>query len=118
MPRIKTDSLQAGMLLTGDVKNLDNMLLLPAGTALNERQIGILQAWGVTEVEVGPTEGSAGGLGSLEKLSPDVAARLRADVRALFWQLDESCPIQGEVFKLALQRRADKHLAGEGQSNP
>ena len=100
------------MVVTEDVKNLDQMLLIGAGTALSERHIGILQAWGVPEVEVGAAEASAGPGDCLEKLPPEVAARLTAELKALFWELDESCPVQAEVFKLALNRRAAKQLGG------
>src|SRR5262245_13721528 len=52
MPRVKTDSLEKGMRVMTDVKNMDEMLLIPAGATLTERQINILQAWGIEEIEV------------------------------------------------------------------
>ena len=35
-----------------DVKNIDDMLLIPAKTLLSGRQINILKAWGVGEIDV------------------------------------------------------------------
>ena len=52
MIRVKSEVLQPGMIVARDVKNIDGMLLAPAGCELSERQIGILQAWGVAELEV------------------------------------------------------------------
>jgi hypothetical protein len=80
MPRIKTESLQEGMVVSCDVKNIDNMLLIPAGCNLTERQINILQAWGVAEIDIqdskaledadplaklAPGDGDGGGAGRL-----------------------------------------------------
>jgi hypothetical protein len=52
MIRVKSEALQPGMIVARDVKNIDGMLLAPLGCQLSERQIDILQAWGVVEVEV------------------------------------------------------------------
>jgi hypothetical protein len=105
MPRVKTELLQAGMLVASDVKNIDNMLLIPAGAELTERHIGILQAWGVTDVEVQASAG-AEDADPLAKLPPEVVARLTAEIKGRFWQADESDPVYLEVVKLILQRRA------------
>ncbi len=96
------------MVVAADVKNLDHVLLIGAGTALTERQIGILQAWGVSEVEVKSADGMAGAPGALERLPAELAGRLRSEVKSLFWRLDETCPVQAEIFRLALERRAAK----------
>ena len=71
MPRIKTESLQTGMVVASDVKNLDSMLLIPAGCALTERQISILQAWGIGEVEV-ETAANVEEPDPLSRLAPEV----------------------------------------------
>ena len=52
MSRIKTEQLKEGMVVVTDVKNMDDMLLIPAGAKLTSRQIGILQSWGVLEIDV------------------------------------------------------------------
>jgi hypothetical protein len=110
MPRIKTESLQAGMVVASDVKNIDSMLLVPAGCALTERQINILQAWGIGEVEV-EAGANVEETEPLSRLAPEELARLSAEIRAVFWQPDESNPAYAEVFKLMLQRRVRKTLA-------
>ncbi len=107
MPRIKIDSLQPGMVVASDVKNIDQMLLIPAGCSLTERQINILRAWGVGEIEV---QGSAAleEADPLAKLPPEVVARITAEIRSRFFRPDDSNPIFVEISKLMLQRRARK----------
>jgi hypothetical protein len=112
MPRVKTELLQEGMMVANDVKNIDNMLLIPSGCALTERQIDILQAWGINEVEVtsAPENQEAD---PLSKLPPEVAAQLTAEVKARFWQANETNPVYAVVFKLMLARRAQKLLSNK-----
>jgi hypothetical protein len=107
MPRIKTDLLEKGMVVVTDVKNMDDMLLIPAGCALTERQISILQAWGVDEIEV-LHAGDTADADPLSKLAPDVVAKMTAEIKGLFWQPDEANPVFVEICKLMLQRRARK----------
>jgi hypothetical protein len=105
MPRIKSELLEEGMIVAKDVKNIDDMLLIPAGSALSDRQINILQSWGVDEIEVQKSDSMAD-TDPLAKLAPEEAARLSAEVKARFWQADEANPVYLEIFKLILHRRA------------
>ena len=93
-----------------DVKNMDEMLLIPAGATLTERQISILQAWGIEEIEVQQAAG-AEAADPLARLTPETIAKLSAEIKSLFWQPDDSEPVFGEILKLMLQRRARKRSA-------
>ena len=104
MPKIKIESLQEGMVVVSDVKNIDNMLLIPAGCTLSERQINILKAWGVSEVEVVASE-TQEDTDILTKLSAEEVERLSAEVKERFWKVDEANPVFMEIFILILQRR-------------
>ena len=104
MPKIRIDLIQEGMVVVSDVKNIDNMLLIPAGCTLSERQINILKAWGVNEVEVVASEASED-TDILTKLSPEEVEKLSAEVKERFWRVDESNPVFTEIFILILQRR-------------
>jgi hypothetical protein len=106
--RVKSESLQPGMKVAHDVKNIDGMLLAPSGCELSERQINILQAWGVTEVEVEAGEEMAKALDPLGKLPPETLAKLTADLRARFWKPDDFGPVPAEIFKLMLLRQAQR----------
>ena len=104
MPKIKIDSIKEGMVVVSDVKNIDNMLLIPAGCTLSERQINILNAWGVSEVEVVASEAHED-TDIMTKLSPEELEKLSAEVKSRFWKVDESNPVFTEIFILILQRR-------------
>ena len=107
MARLKTELLGAGMTVARDITNLDGILLIPAGSTLSDRQIGILQAWGVTEVEVQASE-ALPDADPLARLSPQEATKLRKQLRDLFWRPAESDPIFVEIFELLLRREARK----------
>jgi len=110
MPRVKTESLREGMVVANDVKNIDHMLLIPAGCTLTQRQISILQAWGVSEIEV-QHSAAAEDMDPVAKLPPEVVARLSAELRGRFFKPDDANPVFAEIFKLMLQRRARKFAA-------
>ncbi len=98
------------MVVSADVKNIDNMLLIPSGCTLTARQIGILQAWGVDNIEVN-SGGDAGNTDLLETLPADALERLTAEVRASFWKPDDADPVFTELFKVILRRRANRPVA-------
>ena len=110
MIRVKSEALQPGMMVARDVKNIDGMLLAPQGCELSERQINILQAWGVTEVEVEAGAEMAKAHDPLAQLPPEMLAKLTADLRARFWKPDDFGPVPAEIFKLMLLRQAQRHL--------
>ncbi len=111
MVRVKSEELKPGMVVARDVKNIDGMLLVPSGCELSERQIDILQAWGVTEMEIEASEEQAKAHDPLAQLPPGVAAKLTADLRARFWNPDEFGPLPAEIFRLMLLRQARRALA-------
>lgn len=108
MPRTKTESLQPGMVVASDVKNIDGMLLIPVGAELSERQIDILQAWGVAEIEVQAGANAEANGDPLAKLPPEVLEKWTAEAKGLFWKLDENSLIEMEVLKLMLHRRVTR----------
>jgi hypothetical protein len=106
MPKVKIASVREGMVVSADVKNMDNMLLIPTGCALNEKHIDILNAWGIAEVQV-ESGGNAEVSGDiLEQLPPETLEQTRKDLAAIFWDPIDKNPIQAETFDLALRRKA------------
>jgi len=98
------------MVVAGDVKNIDGMLLVPAGCTLTERQIGILQAWGVAEVEVAASTETTRQHDPLARLPLAKLAQLTAELQARFWQPDATGPVPEEIFRLMLVRQARQFL--------
>jgi hypothetical protein len=98
------------MIVTVDVRNLDNMLLIPAGCALTGRQIDILRAWGIAEIQVEACGDSEDLADPLQQLRPETLAQLTGDLKAAFWEPADVSPVQQEVFNLVLRRRAKQAL--------
>jgi hypothetical protein len=114
--RVKSEALQPGMVVARDVKNIDGMLLVPSGCELSERQVNILQAWGVVEVEVEAGEEMAKAHDPLAQLPPETLARITAELRGRFWRPDEFGPVPAEIFKLMLLRQAQRMLRASAPS--
>jgi hypothetical protein len=110
MPIIKTEQLKEGMIVASDVKNMDGMLLIPAGCAITERQCNILQSWGITDVDVESSDGSEDSGDPLAKLPPETVQQITGDLKKLFWKLDESNKAAMEIFNLMLRRKARRML--------
>jgi hypothetical protein len=106
MPKVKTQSLVAGMVIAADVKNMDNMLLMPAGCELTEKHITILNAWGIPEVQVESCDGQEEPADVLQQLAPELLNQLADELQAIFWEPIDRNPIQREVFDLVLRRKA------------
>lgn len=98
------------MVVSADVKNIDNMLLIPSGATLTARQIGILQAWGVFDIEV-KASAEGGSSDAFDLLPTDAVERLSAEVRSAFWKADDSDPVFAELFKVILRRRANRPVS-------
>lgn len=98
------------MIVTVDVRNLDNMLLIPAGCALTDRQVNILNAWGIAEIQVEACGDSEGLADPVQQLPPETLEPLRRDLEAAFWEPVDTSPVQQEVFNLVLRRRAKQVL--------
>jgi hypothetical protein len=110
MVRVKAEELQPGMVVARDVKNIDGMLLAPSGCELSERQIDILQTWGVEEIEIEASAEQAKARDPLAQLPPEVLAKITAELRARFWKPDDFGPVPAEIFKLMLLRQARRIL--------
>ena len=94
------------MTVAGDIRNLEDMLLLPAGTELTGRHIRILRSWGIERVPI-QCPGASGTDGGCEKqLSPELVATLEAELAPRFWQYNPADAVQRELLRLMAERRA------------
>jgi hypothetical protein len=106
MPKVKVASVREGMVVTADIKNMDNMLLIPAGCTLTEKHINIFNAWGITEVQV-ESGGDAEDAGDiLQQLPAETLEQLREELTGIFWDPIDNGSVQAEIFDLALRRKA------------
>ena len=100
------------MVVTADVKNADDMLLIPAGCALTEKQIDMLSAWGIAEIRVQSEDGADDGGDPLQKLPPETLEKVTGELAANFWTPVDANPVQKGVFDLVLRRKARQMLGG------
>ncbi len=110
MPIVKLEGLKEGMIVSSDVRNLDHMLLIPAGCPLSGRQISILSSWGISEIQVEAGPGAEDPTDLLQRLAPEKLEEITGALTAIFWEPPDASPVQQEVFNLALRRRAAQVL--------
>lgn len=111
MPKVKIDALREGMVVAADVRNLDDMLLLPAGASLTARHLKVLRSWGVGEVVVEASDETEEASDPLRRLPPEVLSQMEQSLREVFWKLDATQPLQQTVFQLMLMRQAQRAAA-------
>lgn len=114
MPKIKIESLREGMVVAADVKNMDSMLLLPAGCEISAKHVDILGAWGIAEIEVEASEDVEEPQDILQTLAPEVVEQLTKELQVIFWEPADANPVQAETFKLALRRKASQRKPAAG----
>ena len=112
MPKIKLASVRGGMVVTADVKNMDNMLLIPAGCVLTEKHISVLNAWGIAEVlvESGGVAEDSGDI--LQQVPAETLEQARIELTGFFWDPIDKSSVLAETFDLALRRKA-RQIAGQ-----
>jgi hypothetical protein len=111
MPKVKTENLKEGMVVSADIKNLDDMLLIPSGAQLSPRHIKILMTWGINEVQVEATEDGSQSDDPMATIDPEVLEKIKAETLKVFRSLDESSKVQQEIFRLVTRRRVMQTLA-------
>ncbi|MDD2709145.1 MAG: hypothetical protein PHV34_14255 [Verrucomicrobiae bacterium] len=108
MGNINLDDVQPGMVLAGDVKNINGQLLMPSGIKLAERHITMLKAWGTTEVDVAGVSREEVAAKTVEQLDPAMVAKIEVEMGEIFKHTDRTHPLMNELFRLCVLRKAQK----------
>ena len=107
MGRVSVDSLAPGMVLAQDAYTFKRQLLLRAGTALTERHIETIQAWGVAEVDIeGHTEATLADLDAQLAAAPTLA-EASAALDARFGALKDD-PLMSEILRIAKKQLVEE----------
>ncbi len=101
---LNIDDLKAGMVLGEDVTNKHDKVLLGKGNALAERHIGILKAWGVTEVDVEGVDRAQVDREETAALSPEAVASLEEGLKELFPDFGDHALMQ-EIYRVVRKFR-------------
>jgi hypothetical protein len=108
MGRLSIDHVQSGMVLAKDAYTFRKQLLLPTGTLLNEKNIEMMKAWGVSEVD---TEGcSEPDLAEVERRISQTPALAKANV-VLDHRFSDvmNDPIMREILTIAKKQLLEAH---------
>jgi hypothetical protein len=107
MGRVSIDHVQAGMVLSKDAYNFRKQLLLPRGTVLSSKNLEMMKAWGVSEVE---TDGCSEP--TLEEVEVSLSRHpgLAAAAQALDYRFSDvrHDPLMKEILTIAKKQLLEK----------
>jgi hypothetical protein len=115
MSKVKLATVREGMVVTADIKNMDHMLLIPAGCVLTEKLIDVLHTWGIAEVQLesDATVEDSGDI--LQELPAEILEQTRSELTRIFWDPIDKSPVQAEAFDLVLRRKARQITGNESR---
>lgn len=102
---IKLDKLVFGMVLAQNVKDRNGRVLLTSGQAINEKNLKVLKAWGITDVVVNDQGEKPVQASSSQKDDPSKTGKAEQEMRDLFRHADMRHPAVRELFNLCLARK-------------
>lgn len=113
MQRISTETLQPGMVLGTDVKDLSGRMLLTAGTEIDERHLKILRTWGVAGVEVENDDEIDIQQSDIDfdALAPEVIEAIENEVKSRFAGVDTSHPVMTALIDMVKIDLAKQHIS-------
>ncbi len=112
MGTINVGDLQAGMVLASEVKNMNGQLLMPSGLSITEKHLGLLKAWGITEVDVEGVNKEDVVSQATAQMDPAILAAAEASTRELFKNTDMNHPAIVELLNLCVLRKAKQLSTG------
>jgi hypothetical protein len=106
MTVIRISQVKTGQDVATDVKDRSGRVLLTAGTVLTEKNIKIIKAWGVVDVDVTGVEPSTIEEESelLRNISDDKLHSIELELSSRFRFVNRSHPLISELFEICLQR--------------
>jgi HD-like signal output (HDOD) protein len=105
MAAIKVEHLVPGMILTDEVRDINNRLLCPNGLQIEARHLRLLKMWGIFEVQVGGADEPP----SVEIPAGDAesATQRSEELSACFKELDTRHPAIREILNLGIRYRLE-----------
>jgi hypothetical protein len=99
MGLLNVNDLKPGMVLAEHVTNKHGNMLVGKGNQLSEKHIGVLKAWGVTEVNVDRVDRVQVEREEIEALAADVVASIEGELKELFPDFGDD-PIMQEIYRV------------------
>ena len=103
---INTGDLKVDMVLAKDVKNINGQLLMPKGLNLADKHLTLLQAWGITEVEIEGVSREDIASQTAAQIDPLVLAEAEACMVDIFQHANRDHPAVKELFDQCVLRTA------------
>ncbi len=105
MGKVAIESIEAGMVLAGDVRDRSGRMLLGAGAELTPKHLVIFRTWGVLEVDIA----GQGGDEAADQIPADVdpleLAAAEKSLAPLFSHSNREHPAIAELMRLAALRK-------------
>lgn len=106
MALINIDHIEPGMILAGEVRDINGRLLCNAGVEINEKHIKIFRTWGVTEADIKGIKEEDVIIRAKEEAAPERLRNAEAELNDTFRYTDLDNPVIMELFQLCVLRKA------------
>ena len=104
MVNIKLGKLEAGMVLSQNVKDRSGRVLVTAGQKITEKHLAIFKDWGVTDVAIESPEGKTETIASAGNFDPATVEKVERIMKDMFRHADLRHPAVRELFNLCVAR--------------
>ena len=105
MGLLNINDLERGMELAEDVSNPWGMVLLKAGTIIDEKKLKAFKAWGVTEASIKGEDQDDLDDPALAVIDEQTQERIEQELSYIFQKTDMGNPIVAEIYRLIKKRR-------------
>jgi HD-like signal output (HDOD) protein len=103
--KLTPDQLEEGMLVAGNVLDINHRLLIPRGERIEKRHIRVLKIWGIQEVAIVGEEDEV----PARSLTPeDALAEARKTMARVMENVDINHPALMEIYRLSVRYRAEQ----------
>ena len=102
---ISIDEIKQGMVLSDDVLDINQKLLLTKGQTITSKHIRIFKIWGITEVNVFGKDEKISGI--KPRLDPELTKKIEDQTKQKFKNIDLEHPVVKEIFKLSVSYRCN-----------
>jgi hypothetical protein len=106
MGTINIGDVQVEMVLAKDVTNINGQLLVPKGIKISEKHLTLLQAWGITEVEIEGVSREDVASQTAAQIDPQILAEAEACMVDIFQHANREHAAVKELFDQCVLRTA------------
>jgi len=117
MGTINLEDIKAGMILGGDIKDRNGLVLLSAGHEITEKHLKILKMWGIMEVDIEGVTREETISEATSQIDPLLLQEAETKIREQFRHTDMENRFMNELFRLLTLRSVHETLRGENHGS-